>query len=302
MAGIPHSGRSFLALLYRSYGLLPSLRALLKINYSVACMMILGLPNHERGGTLLGKILNTLKSNDLRIGFIELLILVLGLFMGFQLDRWNEERRYISQLAKDLQADLEGSKIRIEYLLQVQRHGQIALALWDGVSTDNPRDMVVSLYQASQIYPFFASSATYEDLKSTGNMDLVGDASIRSKLFLYYNSHKVNLAVVGREAPYRMAVRGVIPFQVQEMIRGPCAYLVPGVVTTERLTDSCNIELEEGEAMRILAAIRQHPSLQQQLHQKLGQDMILMEMYKSQMAGAQTLMTALNPSGKRQSL
>lgn len=183
---------------------------------------------------------------------------------------------YVRQLVKDLQADLEGSRTRIEYLLQVQRHGQIALALWQGVVADNPRDMVVSLYQASQIYPFFANSATYEDLKSTGNVDLVGDASMRSELFLYYNSLEANLAVVGRATPYRMAVRGVIPFHVQEMIRGPCAYLVPGVVTTERLTDSCNIELEEGGAKRILAAVRQHPSLQQQLHQKLGQDRILM--------------------------
>ena len=255
---------------------------------------------------MLAKILNTLKSNDLRVGFLELLILALGLFMGFQLDRWNEERLrqqdaqvYVRQLVRDLQADLEGSRTRIEYLLQVQRHGQIALALWQGVVADNPPDMVVSLYQASQIYPFFANSATYEDLKSTGNMDLVGDASMRSELFLYYNSHEVNLAVVGREVPYRMAVRGVIPFQVQEMIRGPCAYLVPGVVTIERLTDSCNIELEEGEAKRILAVVRQHPSLQQQLHQKLGQDMILMNLYESQMVGAQTLMTALDPSGKR---
>jgi len=226
--------------------------------------------------------------------------------MGFQLDRWNEERLrqqdsqvYISQLAKDLQADLEGSKIRIEYLLQVQRHGQIALGLWEGEAVENPRDIVVSLYQASQIYPFFANSATYEDLKSTGNIDLVGDASMRSELFRYYNSHEVNLAVVGREAPYRMTVRGVIPFQVQELIRGPCAYLVPGVVTTERLTDSCNLELEEEEARRILAVVRRHPSLQQQLHQKLGQDMILMNMYESQMVGAQTLMTALELSDKR---
>jgi hypothetical protein len=269
-------------------------------------MMTLDLPDDERGSTLLAKFLNTLKSNDLRIGFIELLILVLGLFMGFQLDRWNEERLrqqdsqvYISQLAKDLQADLEGSKTRIEYLLQVQRHGQIALGLWEEEAVENPRDIVVALYQASQIYPFFANSATYEDLKSTGNIDLVGDANMRSELFLYYNSHEVNLAVVGREAPYRMAVRGLIPFQVQEMIRGPCAYLVPGVVTTERLTDSCNLELEEDEARRILAVARQHPSLQQQLHQKLGQDMILMNMYESQMVGAQTLMTALETSGKR---
>ena len=269
-------------------------------------MMTLNLPNDERGSTLLAKIFNRLKSNDLRIGLIELLVLALGLFMGFQLDRWNEERlrqqdsqAYISQLAKDLQADLEGSKTRIEYLLQVQRHGQIALALWEGAAPDNPRDMVVSLYQASQIYPFFANSATYEDLKSTGNMDLVGDASMRSELFLYYNSHEVNLAVVGREAPYRMAVRGVIPFQVQEMIRGPCAYLVPGVVTTERLADSCNIELEEVEAKRILAAVRQHPSLQQLLHQKLGQDMILMNIYESQMVGSQRLNSALEPSGQR---
>jgi hypothetical protein len=96
-----------------------------------------------------------------------------------------------------------------------------------------------------------------------------------------------------------MAVRGVIPFQVQELIRGPCAYLVPGVVTTERITDSCDIELEEGEAKRILAAVRQHPSLQQQLHQKLGQDRILMDMYESQVVGAQMLMAALDPSGKR---
>jgi hypothetical protein len=250
-------------------------------------------------------ISSTLKSRQLRIGFLELLILVLGLFMGFQLDRWNEERLrqqdaqgYISQLAKDLQADLEGSRTRIAYLLKVREHGKIALTLWEGVVAENPRDMVVSLYQASQIYPFFANSATYEDLKSTGNVDLVGDAGMRSELFLYYNSMEVNLAVVGREPLYRLAVRGVIPYQVQDMIRGPCAYLIPGVLTTERLTDDCNIELEEGEARRILAAVRQHPSLQQQLHQKMGQDRVLMDLYESQIVGAQTLMATLDSTGK----
>ena len=138
---------------------------------------------------MLTRISTRLKSKDLRIGLLELLILVVGLFMGFQLDRWNDERLrqqdaqlYIGQLAKDLQADLEGSETRIEYLMQVQRHGQIALTLWEGETIDNPGDMVVSLYQASQIYPFFANSATYEDLKSTGNVDLVGDVSMRSEL------------------------------------------------------------------------------------------------------------------------
>ncbi len=250
---------------------------------------------------MLEKISNWLNSHDSRIGLLELIILVLGLFLGFQLDRWNEERLrqqdaevYVGQLAKDLQADYDGSRVRIDYLLQVQQHGKKALALWEGEVGEDPRGLVVSLYQASQIFPFFANSSTYEDLKSTGNVDLVGDVSMRSELFRYYNSHKVNLAVVGREAPYRMAVRGVIPFQVQEMIRGPCAYLVPGVVTTEKMVDDCDIELEEAEARRILAAVRQHPSLEQLLHQKLGQDMILIKMYESQMAGAQALIATLN--------
>ncbi|MFT7528593.1 MAG: hypothetical protein ACI9LY_003755 [Arenicella sp.] len=255
---------------------------------------------------MLEKIANWLKSKGLRIGFVELLILVIGLFMSFQLDRWNVERLrqqdgnvYVGQLVKDLQADYEGAQTRIDYLLQVQHHGQTALTLWDGVVAGDPRDLVVSLYQASQIYPFIANLATYEDLKSTGNMDLVGDASVRSELFLYYNSHEVNLVVVGREPLYRMAIRGVIPFHVQELIRGPCAYLVPGVVTKELLTENCDIELEKEEAKRILAAVREHPSLLQQLHQKLAQDRVLRDLYESQVAGAQTLITALDSSKKR---
>jgi len=252
---------------------------------------------------LLIRILNSFRSNNLRVGLFDLAIIVLGLFMGFQLDRWNEERlrqqdaqAYLSQLADDLQADFEGSKTRIDYLSQVREHGISALALWDEAASYKPRDVVVSLYQASQIYPFIANTSTYEDLKSTGNIDLLGDTNIRSELFVYYNSHAVNFEVVGREAPYRMAVRGVIPFQVQDLIRGPCAYLVPGIKTTERLAENCEIELGEAEAERILSAVRQTPSLLQQLHFKLGQDMILINMLESQMVGAKTLIAALTSS------
>lgn len=253
----------------------------------------------------MARILNGLKINDLRVGVLELFVLVLGLFMGFQLDRWNEERLrqqnaqvHITQLTKDLHADLEGSRARIEYLLQVRQHGKIALALWEDKVISNALDMVVSLYQASQIWPFFANSGTYEELKSTGNVDLIGDLKMRSKLFLHYNSLKVNLAVVGSETPYRTTVRGVIPFQVQDMIRGPCAYNVPGIVTTERLAESCDIALEERQAKEILEAVRQHPLILQQLHQKLGEDMILMGLYESQIAGTQTLMADLAESAK----
>ncbi|MFT5611305.1 MAG: hypothetical protein ACI9LU_001807, partial [Polaribacter sp.] len=57
-------------------------------------------------------------------------------------------------------------------------------------------------------------------------------------------------------------------------------------------------ELEKEEAKRILAAVREHPSLLQQLHQKLAQDRVLRDLYESQVAGAQTLITALDSSKK----
>ncbi|MFT5135101.1 MAG: hypothetical protein ACI9XU_001460 [Arenicella sp.] len=91
------------------------------------------------GRILLEKISDRLNSKKYRTGFIELLILVFGLFMSFQIDRWNEERlsqqdgqNYALQLLKDLQADLEGVHIRIDYLVQVQQHRKNALTLRGG--------------------------------------------------------------------------------------------------------------------------------------------------------------------------
>ncbi|MDG1904441.1 MAG: hypothetical protein P8I38_02340 [Arenicella sp.] len=245
---------------------------------------------------MLTRFIKSLASGNLKVGLLELFVLVLGLFMGFQLDRWNEERLrqqnaeiYVQQLSNDLQADLTGSQWRIDMLLQVKQHGLNALKLWDDAPIDKPSDLVVSLYQASQIYPFVASMAPYEVLKSTANVDLVGDASTRSGLFLYYNSHEVNRAAIGGAPQYRLTVRGIIPFQVQELIRGRCAYLVPGLTTTDQLTDTCDIEISKEQTRRILASAREHPSLLNELHQKLSQDRILRDLYASQVVGARTL-------------
>ncbi len=142
---------------------------------------------------ILARISKAVRSHDWFTALIELVLLVLGIFFGFQLDRWNDERldresanEYRIQLIGELQVERSDITALIKYHESVRDYAEVALTAWEEQSPLDPESLVVALYQASNILPFTSARGAYDALSANGLIDLIGDVNLRSRLAAYY--------------------------------------------------------------------------------------------------------------------
>ena len=92
------------------------------------------------------------------------------------------------------------------------------------LSSDAPvdHDLVLAAFYAAEVWPFLARRSTFEDLKSTGNIRLLDDIELRTRLSLYYNRADRSRTGWYPSEDYRAVIRGVIPNDVQNLIRQNC--------------------------------------------------------------------------------
>ena len=123
------------------------------------------------------RFLNHVKSRDWSTLGLELLVVVIGVFLGLQVDNWNQARvqhnevkSYYDRLIEDLRANERDLVARQDYYRQVHSHGQAALATLRETREGLTGQFLVDAYQATQIWQFVFSRATYDEILSAGAM------------------------------------------------------------------------------------------------------------------------------------
>lgn len=126
---------------------------------------------------------------------IEVLVVMLGLLLAFQLDRWREglaegrqERTYINRLIVDVESDIPD----IEYAIALQT---LRLELVDllmqvvldpAAASKQPIVFLGAVNQAAYTFTPVLTSHTFENLRSTGDLRLILDESVKDVMFDYY--------------------------------------------------------------------------------------------------------------------
>ncbi|MDX1403737.1 MAG: DUF6090 family protein [Woeseiaceae bacterium] len=126
---------------------------------------------------------------------LELLMVVIGILLAFQVDRWWEERKdlalqqeYIERLIGDIEQDVEQLQNGI-MLAETRR--SFAKLLMDvaedpAIAVDSPVEFTLAVNQAAYTYTPALSSNTFDELRSTGNLGLLRAPDITNALFDYY--------------------------------------------------------------------------------------------------------------------
>jgi len=160
---------------------------------------------------------------------VEIMIVVLGVFIGIQVANWNDARidegraaAYLERISLDLDADLAALADRKDFWRQVSRYGETGLRYAQTGTADGTSHWAVLLayFQASQVAEFFTTQATYDELRSAGDLELVTNLEVRSELARYYNFGAA--ATVVERPAYREHVRGIIPMDIQAYIWNSC--------------------------------------------------------------------------------
>ena len=200
---------------------------------------------------------------------IDLVIVVLGVFIGLQVDNWNDARReakrgdeYLGRIAADLAADIAEMELRLVFWRTVQGYGESAIQhaesgeLVDGSAWKTVR----AFYQASQLYPYIPRDTTYQEMRSAGEIGLVRDPALPSALADYYvtgSSSQANF-LLKFEPEYRKIVRGITPQAVTAHIWAHCHRNTRGI--QQELLD-CEAPFDEDTAKAVLAGYLAHPQL-----------------------------------------
>lgn len=220
----------------------------------------------------LGRVIGHFGRQDWAAIAIEFVIVVAGVFLGLQVNNWNEDRveakrarTYLERIHGDLTADVAAADRSIAFYTQVQSYAKAALACAEHgkLVDDSPWKTLLAFYQAGQIYPNVASDATYREMTSVGALPLIRSQPLSAALGTYYATRGQSSSQLFSQLPeYRQTIRGLTPSVVQDYIWANCYRQT--TLVTHGMVD-CAPGVPEDEARAVLDGYRANPALLSQL-------------------------------------
>ncbi len=127
---------------------------------------------------------------------IDMLVVIIGIFIGFQLNNWNVERQnavkgqgYLSQIAEELKQDISffegvinGNNRNIEnalFLLETVEDEELV--------REDPTRFITSISGIGFTFTVNVSNNTFEEIKYSGNLELIPNVELRNKIADYYD-------------------------------------------------------------------------------------------------------------------
>ena len=219
------------------------------------------------------KLGRRLREHDWFAAGIELLIVIVGILIALQVSNWNQDRQdhalarqYAERLHGELQADLRDMALTREFWLKVADYqAQASAHAETGKLTDGSAwKTLLAYYQSSQLRPFELEDTTFTELRDAGELRLLGDDNLSKGLADYYrNTGSGMIGEILRHNPvYRMQIRGLTPYPVQEYIWAHCWRQRYGA--DQELID-CPSPIPEEQAAAIISTYRSDPALLQNL-------------------------------------
>jgi hypothetical protein len=252
----------------------------------------------EKSGMILARLGHSIRSHDWFTALIELVLLVMGIFFGFQLDRWNDERldgvaanEYRLQLIADLEVERSDLEVLIDYHKSVRDYAEVALNSWDQPPSVDSEALIVALYQASNILPVTAARGAYDALTANGLIDLIGGPSLTSRLAAYYG--QPTNRIFEEEKRYRRELRGVMPIDVQRLVRERCISFSVNLTINEGLADACDLDLDLDYAGKVLASVKAHPNIRNYLREAFSRDLIFIYLMGAKLEVVDSLLADL---------
>jgi hypothetical protein len=234
---------------------------------------------------------------------IDVLVVVLGVFLGLQANNWNENRldrqrgeQYRQRLINDLDANEQDFRQRVAYYRQVHDLGYAALQDMRRSNSPDPVAFLNEAFKASYILPRSTRRATYQEIVSAGAMGSLGDESTRQKIMIYYSTLDMTDVLTATLPPYRDKLRSIMPYEVQRTILVDC----PELNRKDRqgrpdisLNASCRPKLDPKTAASAAAQIRSAPGIQFELTRSIMDNQSKISQFQTMQQEAEELRAAL---------
>ena len=218
---------------------------------------------------ILRRLVTALRKQSWLTLVLELVVVVVGIFLGLQVDSWNEarkdrvlEQQYVVSLKADFQADIEELDEAIALAKSRALLDRLLISTIDkGRVEGDPNEFIWAVYSSFLLnFPSY-TRATINDLLSTGNLQLLQDANLKAAVAEYYTDieYREQWKINWREAQIDMerTLPHLLDFDVREA--GLLRYTGgPDWITEEFQFDSSVAEL-------VLRRIIEHPQAKGQI-------------------------------------
>jgi hypothetical protein len=203
---------------------------------------------------------------------IEILIVIVGVFIGLQVSNWNDTRKenergreYLQRLQAELLQDANMLTHISKFWTEVEANGEIAMTYAEeGVLQDGSAwRTLLAYHQASQVWPYRKPDVTFQEIRSTGSLLLIRDTALRERIARHYSAGAGSQVseVLGLIPRYREHVRGLVPWKIQRYIWTEC-YRTDEAI--QRFVP-CKSPVSEQEAQAVLQRLRAEPGLTEEL-------------------------------------
>jgi hypothetical protein len=222
---------------------------------------------------ILRRFSQALKDQNWAAIAIEFVLLVLGVFLGIQVANWNVERETRQKSAiftERLKADLRGEDWTYQFLIAYNRevlaNANRAVEALEGRAALSDEALLVSAYRATQYRNRNQRGSTYDELVSTGSIDLIRDRTLRDTAIRLYNLAVFDILVrEGVDSRYRQAFRTSLPNHVQRAVSKHCGDRVsrPGDYASikDNLDYPCRTGLSAQDIAASASALRANPDI-----------------------------------------
>ena len=229
---------------------------------------------------LLRRVTEHVKAQNWTAVGIDFVIVVIGVFMGIQVNNWNQariaqqtERDYYAKLVEDLRAEENTRVARIAYYQRTKQHGLAALSALGQADETLEEQFLVDAYQATQIWSYTPHRPTYDELLSIGITNAISNVAYRNRLANYYIGLDNSRTILQERTPFRDSLRSHMPYSVQSAIRNQCGdvYNLQGDNTVQlTLTESCDLGLAPSIISEEISALRAYEEREKDLTRHLS--------------------------------
>lgn len=206
---------------------------------------------------------------------VDVLIVVLGVFIGTQVSNWNAERledRRADQLRLRLinELDFNARQYALQgaYYRQAKAYGLQALADLNGTKPLPDREFVIAAYQLTQTDTTKPKTGVFDELTAAGLTDRLGDPETQDVASDFYLSAEVTQRVIEAIFPYRTLLREVMPYEVQIAVRTACGdrnVFYEGRLVGIRLVVPCPLRVDPAAAAKAARIVRSTPNIHREM-------------------------------------
>jgi hypothetical protein len=250
---------------------------------------------------ILQKIAKGIREHDWFVVVVELLVVVIGLMMAFQLDRWREagnerelEQKYLARLALDIESDIPNIRFAID--VQTIRL-EMAELLMETVedpeaAVKSPAVFLAAVDQAAFTFTPTLVSHTFEDLRTTGNMRLVQNQILKAALYDYYaydeTQRQYRPLEFTTEFKHFELVAGVLSYDQVGLVQDEIRYISP-----RRIEEVRAIEVDTVEVLLAAKRLAERPQFRDWIPQIRRMQLEQIDVHRKRLERAEAVLTIL---------